>query len=62
MLIELLDQQTTELAPLEKLIVFGELGDKAKAKKEFQRLVNETKRNPAFLGTIKDYGKKYGLI
>jgi hypothetical protein len=61
MLIDKLDNETTWLAPLEKLIVFGELGDKEKTEKEFRRLVSET-RNPNFLGTVKDYGKKYGLI
>ena len=62
MLVDLLASSTTRVAPLEKLIVFGELGDKEKAKKEFDKIVADTTRNPNFLETVKDYGKKYGLI
>ena len=62
MLIDFLDQETQRIAPLEKLIVFGELGDKVKAKREFERLMEETTRNPAFLGTIKEYGNRYELM
>lgn len=61
MLIDVLDKQTTWLVPLEKLIVFGELGDREKTKIEFQRLLSET-TNPNFLGTVEEYGKKYGVI
>ncbi len=61
MLVGFLDRQTTWLQPLEKLIVFGELGEIEKTKKEFLRLVSET-RNPSFLGTVKEYGKKYGIV
>lgn len=61
MLLDLLDRQTTWLQPLEKLIVFGELGDKEKTKKEFLRLVSET-RNPSFLRTVEEYGKKYEVV
>jgi hypothetical protein len=42
--------------------VFGELGDKAKTKKEFEKILADTTRNPNFSETVKDYGKKYGLI
>jgi hypothetical protein len=62
MLVDVLDSSTTRVAPLEKLIVFGELGDKERAKKEFEKIVADTTRNPSFLGTVKEYGKKYGLI
>ena len=62
MLLEGLDQQALRATPLEKLIVFGELGEKAKAKREFEKLITETTRNPGFLETLKEYGKKYGLI
>ena len=62
MLVDRLDQQTKWTTPLEKLIVFGELGDKEKAKREFERLITNTTRNPGFLETVKEYGKKYGLI
>lgn len=62
MLIDFLDSQTTRLVPLEKLIVFGELGYKEKAIMEFQNIIANTTRNPDFLATIKEYGKKYGLI
>jgi hypothetical protein len=62
MLVERLNKQTKWTTPLEKLIVFGELGHKEKAKREFERLITETTRNPGFLETVKGYGKKYGLI
>lgn len=62
MLIDRLDQQTKWATPLEKLIVFGELGDMEKAKREFEKLITNTIRNPGFLETVNEYGKKYGLI
>jgi hypothetical protein len=62
MLIDILDSDTTRVARLEKLIVFGELGEKEKAKKEFELMLTEATRNPNFLVTLKEYGKKYGLI
>jgi len=62
MLVERLDQQTKWTTPLEKLIVFGELGDKEKVKREFEKLITETTKNASFLETVKGYGKKYGLI
>jgi hypothetical protein len=58
MLVDRLDQQTKWTTPLEKLIVFGELGDKEKAKREFERLISETTRNPGFLETVKECVKK----
>jgi hypothetical protein len=62
MLIDVLDSKTVIIHPFEKLIVFGELGHKERAKIEFEKLVAETTRNPGFLVTLKEYGKKYGLI
>jgi hypothetical protein len=62
MLVDFLDSNATRVAPLEKLIVFGELGDKEKAKREFEKIATDTTRSPNFLGTVKDFGRKYGLI
>jgi hypothetical protein len=45
----------------EKMIVLGELGDIQNAQTEYDRLKNELKWNPEFLGTVNDYAKKYGL-
>lgn len=59
MLVDMLDKQTTT-SPLEKLIVFGELGHIEKATREFQRLLSEA-RNPHFQMTVEEYGRKYGL-
>lgn len=61
MLIDHLDKQT-DTGPMEKLIVFGELGELTKAKEEFDRIVSDATRNPAFLQTVRDYGKKYGIL
>jgi hypothetical protein len=62
MLVDVLDSKKTRVAPLEKLIIFGELGHKEKAKIEFEEIAADTTRNPNFLLTLKEYGKKYGLI
>lgn len=62
MLIVHLDSEANHAAPLEKLIVFGELGQKEKAQKEFGRLLSESTRNPGFQDTLKEYAKKYGLV
>jgi len=62
MLVDVLDLGTTRVNPFDKLIVFGELGHKDRAKKEFEKIVADTTRNPNFLETVKVYGKKYGLI
>jgi hypothetical protein len=62
MLVDVLDSQGTGVATLEKLIVFGELGHKDKASKEFQKIIADTTRNPNFLTNVKEYGKKYGLV
>jgi hypothetical protein len=61
-LVKTLYREKTESIPLEKLIVFGELGHKAKAKTEFRKLLAEEGKDPSFLETIEYYGKKYGLL
>lgn len=61
MIVEVLNSRATRVEPLEKLIVFGELGHKEKAKREYVNIVTDTK-NPSFLLRAKEYGKKYGLI
>ena len=62
MLVDVIDSKRSVVAPLEKLIVFGELGEKVKAKTEYHRLVLEATRNPSFLDVVNQYGEKYGLI
>lgn len=59
MLVDTLDMQAA--ATVEKLIVFGELGYKAKAAIQFHRLMNET-RNPSFKIILKDHAKRYSLV
>ncbi len=61
MLIEFLDRQTMGATLLEKLIVFGELGDMERTRKEFHKLLNDS-GNANYLGRIHEYGRKYGLI
>ncbi|MFL5729111.1 MAG: DUF4304 domain-containing protein [Cytophagaceae bacterium] len=61
-LVKILDQEKTESIPLEKLIVFGELGHKGKVKTEFRKLLAEEGKNPVFLDSIQYYGKKYDLL
>ena len=48
------------IAPLGKLIIYGELKQLDKAKREYEELLNN-KINPHFLMTVKEYGQKYGL-
>jgi hypothetical protein len=55
-----LDKADMMMTPLGKLIIYGELKHFDKAKREFERLLNN-KTNPHFLMTVKEYGRKYGL-
>lgn len=59
--LNILDSEKLILAPLGKLIVYAELKQFDKAKKEYLTILKE-KTNPLFLETVKEYGKKYGLI
>jgi hypothetical protein len=59
--IELLDNEIIDLAPLGKLIAYGELKQFDKAKKEYDRFLEE-KTNLDFLKTVKEYGQKYGVV
>lgn len=55
-----LDKEDMMVVPLGKLIVYGELKQFDKAKREYQSLMNK-KTNPDFVMTVKEYGQKYGL-
>jgi hypothetical protein len=59
--LNILDSEKLILAPLGKLIVYAELKQFDKAKNEYLTILKE-KTNPLFLETVKEYGKKYGLI
>lgn len=48
------------MTPLGKLIVYGELKQLDKAKREYKGLLNN-KTNPHFLMKVREYGQKYGL-
>ncbi|HEY4654418.1 MAG TPA: hypothetical protein VIH22_07885 [Cyclobacteriaceae bacterium] len=47
--------------PLEKLIVFGELGEREKAKREYERLLDKAETDSFFLSEIRRLGNKYEL-
>ncbi|MBC3795387.1 DUF4304 domain-containing protein [Spirosoma utsteinense] len=55
-----LDKADMMMTPLGKLIIYGELKQLDKAKREYEGLLNN-RINPQFLLTVKDYGQKYGL-
>ncbi len=55
-----LDNVNMMITPLGKLIAYGEFKQFDKAKREYERLINN-KINPHFLMTVKEYGKKYGI-
>jgi hypothetical protein len=59
-LLNLLDSEKLILAPLAKLIVYGELKQFDKAKAEYL-IIQKEKTNPYFLETVKEYGIKYGI-
>jgi len=56
-----LDSTSMILTPYRKLIVYGEFKQFEKAKREYERLLNDMK-NTDFLMTVKEYAQKYGLI
>lgn len=60
-LLALVETKQLDMEPLEKLIVYGELKLMAKAKAEYESML-ERKLNPYFLETVKEYGVKYGLV
>jgi hypothetical protein len=55
-----LEKADMMMTPLGKLIVYGELKQFDKAKREYEGLLNN-KTNPHFLMTVKEYGQKYSL-
>lgn len=55
-----LDKADIMMTPLDKLIIYGELKQFDKAKREYEELLNN-KANPHFLMTVKEFGQKYGL-
>lgn len=55
-----LDKADMMMAPLGKLIVYGELKQFDKAKREYEGLLSN-KINPHLLMTVREYGQKYGL-
>jgi Domain of unknown function (DUF4304) len=55
-----LDSGNLVMAPLGKLIVYGELGLLDKAKREYEDILSK-KISPHLLMTVKEYGKQYGL-
>jgi hypothetical protein len=61
MLAEATDAETVMIMPLEKLIVFGELGEREKAKREYERLLDKAETDSFFLSEIRRLGNKYEL-
>jgi hypothetical protein len=59
--LELLDTEILYLAPLGKLVAYGELKQFDRARKEYNSILKE-KTNPYFLETLKEYGQKYGIV
>ena len=59
-LLDLMDTEILGLLPLGKLVVYGELKQFDRAKKEYENILSE-KTNPEFLKILKEYGHKYGL-
>jgi hypothetical protein len=55
-----LDSADVMMAPMGKLIVYGECGQFDKAKREYEQLLSKS-TNLEFLMTVKEYGQKYGL-
>jgi hypothetical protein len=58
--IDFIDNENLILAPLGKLIVYGELNQYEKAKDEYRKILNG-KSNPHFLETAKKYAQQYGI-
>ncbi|MBE8721194.1 DUF4304 domain-containing protein [Sphingobacterium pedocola] len=59
-MLQQLDKEDTMVASLGKLIVYGETKQFDKAKRDMKGFFN-SKINPHFLMTVKEYGQKYGL-
>lgn len=59
-LLEFLATSKLILAPLDKLIVYGELNQFDEAKAEYTTILKEI-TNPHFLETVKEYGRIYGF-
>ena len=57
----ILESEPQILSPLSKLVVYGELKQFDKAKLEYHNLLETKKSIPAFVETVKEYGKKYGV-
>jgi len=55
-----LEKADMMMTPLGKLIIYGELKQFDKAKREYEGLLNN-KTNPHFLMTVKEYGQRYEL-
>ncbi|WP_346320323.1 DUF4304 domain-containing protein [Chitinophaga sp. YIM B06452] len=55
-----LDKADMIMTPFGKLIVYGELKQFDKAKREYKGLLNN-KTSPDFLMKVREYGQKYGL-
>jgi hypothetical protein len=63
MLVDLMDQEVSEIEPFEKLITFIVLGEKERAKREYKVLLEDFATNSnSSLERIKDFGKRYGLV
>ncbi|OKL40144.1 DUF4304 domain-containing protein [Pontibacter flavimaris] len=60
-LLDFLESEKLIVAPLAKLIVYGESNQFDRAKAEYITILKE-KKNPHFLETVKEYGQKYGLV
>lgn len=58
--LDLLDQEVQLLAPLGKVIVYGELNLMEKAKRAYEQLM-EKESHPSFLENVKKIARKYGL-
>ncbi|GAA4425347.1 hypothetical protein GCM10023188_06190 [Pontibacter saemangeumensis] len=59
-LLDFLNSEKLIVAPLAKLIVYGESKQLDRAKAEYTGTLSEIK-NPHFLETVREYGQKYGL-
>lgn len=59
-LLQELDNEDLLMTPMGKLIIYGELHQFDKAKREYEKLLRE-KTNPHFLTTVREYGQKYKL-
>jgi hypothetical protein len=62
MLVDLMDDDASEIESFEKLIAFMVLGEKERAKKEYKVLLEDFIRHSHSLERIKEFGKRYGLV